>query len=51
MSTYVSSRMEKNFTNPLEFKPEKFFQDSDIIDTQYEYIFIKIKIKNNIILF
>jgi len=28
--------MESNFPNPLEFKPERFFQDSDIVDTRID---------------
>lgn len=35
ISSYVSSRMEKNFQNSLEFKPERFMVDSDATDTKY----------------
>ena len=28
LSTYVCSRLESNFSNPLEFKPERFLKDS-----------------------
>ena len=27
LSSYVAGRMSKNFHNPLEFKPERFFKD------------------------
>ena len=27
LSSYISGRLEKNFPNPLEFKPERFLKD------------------------
>ena len=31
----MSSRMEKNFQNSLEFKPERFMVDSEATDAKY----------------